>query len=167
MASAGNDYRLGGNEAPPAIISMFIGSDLKKILRYIENDLPYSDEVLNRMDIDLDILTHYVDKKNIKLFEKFNVYTKEELQSRCDILLEEYSKTLNIESLTMIDMAKKDIIPSVCAYSNFLTNTALNKRLLLEGCVKKSINNKIQQPSMIILNYYRRLFYYGKKKREI
>ena len=240
VASAGNDHRLGGNEAPPAIISMFIGSDLKKILKCIENDLPYSEDVLSRMDIDVDVLPsfmkdttdrnrtspfaftgnkfefrmlgstcniacpntilntivanslceyadilekntnidntifeiikdtmkkhsriifngnnyaeewvieaerrglsnfktavdvlpHYVDDKNIKLFEKFNVYTKEELQSRCDILLEEYSKTLNIEALTMIDMAKKDIIPSVCAYSKSLTDTALNKKSL-------------------------------------
>lgn len=240
VASAGNDHRLGGNEAPPAIISMFIGSDLKKILRCIENDLPYSEEALNRMDIDVDVLPsfmkdttdrnrtspfaftgnkfefrmlgstcniacpntilntivanslceytnilekstniydtifeiikdtmkkhsriifngnnyaeewvieaerrglsnfktavdvlpHYVDEQNIKLFEKFNIYTKEELQSRCDILLEQYSKTLNIEALTMIDMAKKDIIPSVCAYSKSLTDTALNKKLL-------------------------------------
>ena len=242
VASAGNDHRLGGNEAPPAIISMFIGSDLKKILRCIQNDLPYNEEILNKMDIDVDVLPsfmkdttdrnrtspfaftgnkfefrmlgstsniacpnailntivtnslseyadilekstndsiddtiidivkdtmnkhsriifngnnyaeewvieaerrglsnfktavdvipHYVDEKNIKLFEKFNVYTKEELQSRCDILLEEYSKTLNIEALTMIDMAKKYIIPSVCSYSKSLTDTALNKKLL-------------------------------------
>lgn len=242
VASAGNDHRLGGNEAPPAIISMFIGSDLKKILRCIQNDLPYNEEVLSKMDIDVDVLPsfmrdttdrnrtspfaftgnkfefrmlgstaniacpnailntivanslseyadvleqstydsvdnaiidivkdtmnkhsriifngnnyaeewvieaerrglsnfktavdaipHYVDEKNVKLFEKFNVYTKEELQSRCDILLEEYSKTLNIEALTMIDMARKYIIPSVCAYSKSLTDTALNKKLL-------------------------------------
>lgn len=242
VASAGNDHRLGGNEAPPAIISMFIGSDLKKILRCIQNDLPYNEEILNKMDIDVDVLPsfmrdttdrnrtspfaftgnkfefrmlgstsniacpnailntivtnslsdyadviekntydsiddaiidivkdtmdkhsqiifngnnyaeewvieaerrglsnfktavdaipHYVDEKNIKLFKKFNVYTKEELQSRCDILLEEYSKTLNIEALTMIDMARKYIIPSVCAYSKSLTDTALNKKLL-------------------------------------
>lgn len=242
VASAGNDHRLGGNEAPPAIISMFIGSDLKKILRCIENDLPYNEEVLNEMDIDVDVLPsfmrdttdrnrtspfaftgnkfefrmlgstsniacpntilntivanslseyadilekntnsimddtiidivkdtmnkhsriifngnnyaqewvieaerrglsnfktavdvipHYVDEKNVKLFEKFNVYTREELQSRCDILLEEYSKTLNIEAFTMIDMAKKYIIPSVCSYSKSLTDTALNKKLL-------------------------------------
>ncbi|WP_455538325.1 glutamine synthetase III family protein [Terrisporobacter sp.] len=240
VASAGNDHRLGGDEAPPAIISMFIGSELNKILKCIENDLPYNDDVLNKMDIDVDVLPsfmkdttdrnrtspfaftgnkfefrmlgstcniacpntilntivanslsdyadilqvstniddaineiikdtmknhsriifngnnyaeewiieaerrglsnfktavdvlpHYVDKKNINLFEKFNVYTKEELQSRCDILLEEYSKTLNIEALTMIDMAKKDIIPAVCNYIKALSDTALNKKSL-------------------------------------
>ena len=240
VASAGNDHRLGGNEAPPAIISMFIGSDLNKILRCIQNELPYSDEVLSRMDIDVDVLPsfmkdttdrnrtspfaftgnkfefrmlgsatniacpntilntilaeslsqyskilesadniddaiksivkdtmdkhsriifngnnyadewvieaerrglsnfktavdalpHYTDDKNIKLFEKHNVYTKEELQSRRDILLEEYSKTINIEALTMLDMVKKDIIPAVSEYTKLLTDTALNKKSL-------------------------------------
>ena len=242
VASAGNDHRLGGNEAPPAIISMFIGSDLKKVLKCIENDLPYDEDILSRMDIDVDVLPsfmkdttdrnrtspfaftgnkfefrmlgstcniacpntilntivanslcdyadiletnsnidetinqiikdtmkkhsriifngnnyaeewvieaerrglsnfktavdvlpHYVDEKNIKLFEKFNVYTKEELQSRCDILLEEYSKTLNIEALTMIDMAKKDIIPAVCSYIKTLTDKKLSS---LNSCL--------------------------------
>ena len=240
VASAGNDHRLGGNEAPPAIISMFIGSDLNKILRCIQKELPYSDEVLSRMDIDVDVLPsfmkdttdrnrtspfaftgnkfefrmlgsatniacpntilntilaeslsqyskilesadniddaiksivkdtmdkhsriifngnnyadewvieaerrglsnfktavdalpHYTDDKNIKLFEKHNVYTKEELQSRRDILLEEYSKTINIEALTMLDMVKKDIIPAVSEYTKLLTDTALNKKSL-------------------------------------
>lgn len=60
VASAGNDHRLGGNEAPPAIISMFIGSDLKKILKCIESDLPYSEDVLSRMDIDVDVLPSFM-----------------------------------------------------------------------------------------------------------
>ncbi|MEW9079776.1 hypothetical protein [Terrisporobacter glycolicus] len=60
VASAGNDHRLGGNEAPPAIISMFIGSDLKKILKCIENDLPYSEIFLNKMDIDVDVLPSFM-----------------------------------------------------------------------------------------------------------
>ena len=60
VASAGNDHRLGGNEAPPAIISMFIGSDLKKILRCIQNNLPYNEEVLSKMDIDVDVLPSFM-----------------------------------------------------------------------------------------------------------
>lgn len=111
---------------------------MKKHSRIIFNGNNYAEEWvieaerrgLSNFKIAVDVLPHYVDDKNIKLFEKFNVYTKEELQSRCDILLEEYSKTLNIEALTMIDMAKKDIIPSVCAYSKSLTDTALNKKSL-------------------------------------
>ena len=60
VASAGNDHRLGGNEAPPAIISMFIGSDLKKVLKCIENDLPYDEDILSRMDIDVDVLPSFM-----------------------------------------------------------------------------------------------------------
>lgn len=264
VSSAGNDHRLGGNEAPPAIISMFLGSHLKKILKCIENDLPYTDEVLSKMEFDVDVLPsfmkdttdrnrtspfaftgnkfefrmlgstaniacpntilntivadslnefakvletstgteatinelvkntmkehgriifngnnyaeewvieaerrgllnfktavdalpHYVDDKNIKLFERHNVYSEEELQSRCDILLEEYSKTLNIEALTMLEMAKKSIIPAVCSYSNSLTETALNKKSLcsdIDCSVELNIIKKISSLNACLL----------------
>ena len=264
VSSAGNDHRLGGNEAPPAIISMFLGSHLKKILKCIENDLPYTDEVLSKMEFDVDVLPsfmkdttdrnrtspfaftgnkfefrmlgstaniacpntilntivadslnefakvletstdieatinelvkntmkehsriifngnnyaeewvieaerrgllnfktavdalpHYVDDKNIKLFERHNVYSEEELQSRCDILLEEYSKTLNIEALTMLEMAKKSIIPAVCSYSKSLTETALNKKSLcsdIDCSVELSIIKKISSLNACLL----------------
>lgn len=264
VSSAGNDHRLGGNEAPPAIISMFLGSHLKKILKCIENDLPYTDEVLSKMEFDVDVLPsfmkdttdrnrtspfaftgnkfefrmlgstaniacpntilntivadslnefakvletstdieatinelvkntmkehgriifngnnyaeewvieaerrrllnfktavdalpHYVDDKNIKLFERHNVYSEEELQSRCDILLEEYSKTLNIEALTMLEMAKKSIIPAVCSYSKSLTETALNKKSLcsdIDCSVELNIIKKISSLNACLL----------------
>lgn len=264
VSSAGNDHRLGGNEAPPAIISMFLGSHLKKILKCIENDLPYTDEVLSKMEFDVDVLPsfmkdttdrnrtspfaftgnkfefrmlgstaniacpntilntivadslnefakvletstdteatinelvkntmkehgriifngnnyaeewvieaerrgllnfktavdalpHYVDDKNIKLFERHNVYSEEELQSRCDILLEEYSKTLNIDALTMLEMAKKSIIPAVCSYSKSLTETALNKKSLcsdIDCSVELNIIKKISSLNACLL----------------
>ncbi len=264
VSSAGNDHRLGGNEAPPAIISMFLGGELKKILRCIENDLPYTDEVLNKMEFDVDVLPsfmkdttdrnrtspfaftgnkfefrmlgsttniacpntilntivadslddfaksletstdiettinelvkntmkkhsriifngnnyaeewvveaerrgllnfktavdalpHYVDDKNVKLFERHNVYSKEELQSRCDILLEEYSKTLNIEALTMLEMAKKSIIPAVCAYTKSLTETALDKKALcseIDCSVELNLVKKISSLNTCLL----------------
>ena len=59
-------------------------------------------------------LPHYTDEKNIKLFEKHGVYTKLELESRKEILLEKYCQTINIEALTMLEMVKKDIIPAIC-----------------------------------------------------
>ena len=62
--------------------------------------------------------------KNIELFEKYGVYTETELHSRVEILLDEYCKTLNIEALTMIDMAKKDILPAVATYIKELAKTA-------------------------------------------
>ncbi len=61
--------------------------------------------------------------KTIALFEKFNVFTKAELESRAEILYENYSKALNIEARTMIDMAGKQIIPSVIKYTTFLANS--------------------------------------------
>lgn len=240
VADAGNDHRLGGNEAPPAILSMFIGTDLEKVLQCIEEDLPYNEETLNSLAIDVDVLPsfkkdttdrnrtspfaftgnkfefrmlgsttniacpntilntivaesldyvsdylegkddidkalkeilkkilkehkaivfngnnyapewvaeaesrgllnlkssadalpHYTDEKNIKLFEKHGVYTRLELESRKEILLEKYSQTINIEALTMLEMVKKDIIPAVCNYSKDLTESALAKKNL-------------------------------------
>jgi len=224
VADAGNDHRLGGNEAPPAILSMFIGTDLEKVLKCVEEDLPYNEETLKSLEIDVNVLPsfkkdttdrnrtspfaftgnkfefrmlgstaniacpntilntivaesldyisdyiegkddldkalnevlkkilkehkaiifngnnyapewveeaesrgllnlkssaealpHYTDEKNIKLFEKHGVYTKLELESRKEILLEKYCQTINIEALTMLEMVKKDIIPAIC-----------------------------------------------------
>ena len=54
-----------------------------------------------------DCVPHYADEKNVKLFEKFGIFSKAEIEARVEILLESYSKTINIEALTMIDMARK------------------------------------------------------------
>ena len=179
VADAGNDHRLGGNEAPPAILSMFIGTDLENIAcpntilnTIVAESLDYvSDYIEGKDDIDkalnevlkkilkehkaiifngnnyapewvveaesrgllnlkssAEALPHYTDEKNIKLFEKHGVYTKLELESRKEILLEKYSQTINIEALTMLEMIKKDIIPAVCNYSKDLTESALAKK---------------------------------------
>ena len=240
VADAGNDHRLGGNEAPPAILSMFIGTDLEKVLHCIEEELPYNEETLKSLEIDVDVLPsfkkdttdrnrtspfaftgnkfefrmlgstaniacpntilntivadsldyisdylegkedvdaalkeilkkilkehkaiifngnnyapewvaeaegrgllnlkssadalpHYTDEKNVKLFEKHGVYTRLELESRKEILLEKYAQTINIEAQTMLEMIKKDIIPAVCKYSKDLTESALAKKSL-------------------------------------
>lgn len=66
--------------------------------------------------------------KAIKLFEKFGIFTKVELESREEILYETYSKTINIEALTMIDMAKKQILPAVIRYTKSLADTVLAVR---------------------------------------
>jgi len=64
-------------------------------------------------------------EKSKKLFEKFSIFTSPELESRAEILYEQYAKTINIEALTMIDMASKQIIPAVFEYSNMLADTLL------------------------------------------
>ena len=233
VASAGNDHRLGANEAPPAIISMFLGDELTEILESIERESSYSgrkkalfevgvhylpafakdttdrnrtspfaftgnkfefrmpgssmsvsgpNTVLNTIvaeelcrfadvlecasDIpatmtaliknsigahkriifngnnyseewraeakrrglaDLastpDALAHFLDRKNVDLFTKHGIFTKEEMESRLEILSENYCKTINIEALTMSDMAHKQLIPAVGDYAAALGKT--------------------------------------------
>ncbi len=234
VASAGNDHRLGANEAPPAILSMYLGDDLSEVLRsimyneeYTKKDAPimetnadvlpnfvkdtsdrnrtspfaftgnkfefrmvgsaeniactntiintivadalsdFADELEKAEDVSTaaeelvrrtlkdhkriifngdnyseewveeakkrgllnyrtlpDALPHYTDEKNIKLFGKHGIYTEVELRSRTEIILENYSKIINIEALTALDMAKKDIVPAVAAYIRELAETA-------------------------------------------
>lgn len=226
VASAGNDHRLGAHEAPPAIISIYVGDELSEILDCIAHDKPYvakdkkfmevavdalpnfpkdtSDRnrtsplaftgnkfefrmlgsqlsiscpniMLNTMVAEAldefatilenatdfekevhdlikttileherilfngngyddtwvkeaekrglmnfpstpDALPHYVDEKNVALFEKYGVYTRTEMQSRLDIIISEYSKAIKIEAETMVNMSKKNIIPSMLSY---------------------------------------------------
>ena len=233
VASAGNDHRLGANEAPPAVISIFLGEELTEILNAIEKDekvdskqkdvmrvgvhiLPkfpkdtsdrnrtspfaftgnkfefrmlgsgasiadtntaintavtqvlneFYDILSNADDFNATLhnlirdtiknhkriffngngyeeawiaeaekrglsnlkstpeaLGHLLDEKNIKLYTENKVFSEKELRSRYEILLENYSKIINIEALTMIDMAKKLIIPAVSKYTSVLANT--------------------------------------------
>ena len=238
VASAGNDHRLGADEAPPAIISMFIGDDLERVLRSVSDGsdyhsagkqimesgvdaLPnftkdttdrnrtspfaftgnkfefrmpgssisvsgpnfmlntavaealcqfadrlegaddfnsaldellketvnkhgriifngnnYSDEWVKEAErrglLNLrstpDALPYFVHDKNIALFEKHGILSKEEAFSRYEISLENYSKVLNIEALTMLEMARQDIIPAVAKYVNVLSDGVVSKK---------------------------------------
>lgn len=239
-ASAGNDHRLGANEAPPAVVSMFLGSELTEILEAIEKDEAYvgkekelmrigvhvlpkfpkdttdrnrtspfaftgnkfefrmvgsaasisgpnivlntavAEELKQFADIlegasdfetalhDLiqktikehkriifngngyddawlaeaekrgllnlrttpDALPHYTDPKNLKLFKDHGVFSEDEVAARYEIKMELYTKTLNIEALTMVDMVRKDILPAASRYTKSLTDTALAKQSL-------------------------------------
>lgn len=243
VASAGNDHRLGANEAPPAIISMYLGDDLGALVDSIINDTEYvskgkvkmmtgvdvlpdfmkdnSDRnrtspfaftgnkfefralgsslniacpnyILNTMvaeelsqfydelkdadDLDSAVkalikktftehqaiifngnnyapewveeaerrglynykslpeaVAHFIDKKNIDLFVKNKICSEEEVKARYEIELENYAKQINIEALTMIDMAKKNILPAVSSYVRELTDTALAKKALSDA----------------------------------
>ena len=242
VASAANDHRLGANEAPPAIVSMFIGTDLAEILEAVETGKPYgakekeilrigvhtlpkfpkdttdrnrtspfaftgnkfefrmlgssasiscantvlntsvaeelkqfADELEGKEDFETalhelikrtikehkriifngdgydeswvkeaekrgllnlkttpDALKHLLEKKNIDLFTSHGVYTTTELEARHEVLLENYVKIVNIEALTMLDMAHKDILPAMSAYSKELADAALEKKKLSE-----------------------------------
>ena len=240
VASAGNDHRLGANEAPPAIISIFLGDELTAILHAIEtgtvyggtlrvnmeigvNVLPsftkdttdrnrtspfaftgnkfefrslgsqlniacpnimlntiiadeleqFADELEGKEDFNgalnalikrvikehkriifngdgyadawkaeaakrgltnlpttVDALPHYTDEKNVKLFTKHKIYTEVEMQSRQDIILETYAKTINIEALTASDMVKRDILPAVSSYVAELASGIATKKAI-------------------------------------
>ena len=126
--------------------------------RIIFNGNNYSDEwveeaekrgLLNLKSLP-DAVEHYLDQKNIDLFVKNEICSEQELRARYEIELESYSKQMNIEALTMIDMAKKKIIPSVTAYVRELTDTALAKRALsdiipitVEEELVTSLSNKL------------------------
>ena len=195
VASAGNDHRLGANEAPPAIVSIFLGDELTDILKSIENDTFFNNKHAVQMDIGAKVLPHFTKdttdrnrtspfaftgnkfefrmlgsaasvanpnivlntavaevlsefsaalkdvpeeemesavhallKKNIALFTKHGIFTKEELFSRYEIWLENYYKTINIESNTLAEIIQKQVIPSVFTYVEKLADTAAVKK---------------------------------------
>ncbi|HEX2947659.1 MAG TPA: glutamine synthetase III [Clostridia bacterium] len=238
VASAANDHRLGANEAPPAIVSIFLGDELTSILESIENGSVYDPKAKTEMKIGVDILPsfpkdstdrnrtspfaftgnkfefrmlgsafsiagpnivlnaivaeelsqfaeklesaedftktlnalikktitehkriifngnnyaeewvreaekrgllnlkttvdalpYFASEKNIKLFTGHKIFTEQEIHSRFDIQMESYCKTINIEALTMLDMVKKDIIPSISSYVKDLSETAIAKK---------------------------------------
>ena len=76
----------------------------------------------------VDALPRYLDQKNVELFANHKIYTEAEMEARYETILEEYAKTLNIEALTMIEMVRQDILPSVSAYIAKLSNAILSKR---------------------------------------
>lgn len=237
-ASAGNDHRLGANEAPPAIVSIYVGDELERILKAIETDTPYSDGEKEHLKVGVHILPkipkdstdrnrtspfaftgnkfefrmlgsslslsgpnivlntivaeslksyadrlegaenfeealnalikktikdhkriifngdgydqswveeaqrrgllnlkstpdamgYWLDEKNIQLFTSHKVFTKEEMESRYEIILDNYCKVINIEALTMLEMVKKDILPAASNFSHKLADTVLAKK---------------------------------------
>ena len=243
VASAGNDHRLGANEAPPAIVSMFLGDELEAVVKSIVEDKDYATPGKVPMHLGVDVLpefkkdttdrnrtspfaftgnrfefrmlgsavniacpnimintimaeelnqfcdeiekadnkdkaikelikktftdhqriifngdgysdewpveaekrglpnyrslpealAHFDDQKNIDLFVKNNVHDEVEIKARKVITLEEYAKTINIEALTMLEMAKQDILPAVSSYVKELTDTALAKKALSDA----------------------------------
>lgn len=76
----------------------------------------------------VDALSHYVDEKNVALFEKHKILSEEEIRSRMEILIDNYCNVVHIEALTSLDMARKEISPSIIAYENFLLKTVIRKK---------------------------------------
>ena len=93
-----------------------------------------------------DALPYYVSEKNLKLFSTHGVFTPNEARARYEIALENYCKVINIEALTMLDIASKDILPAVTAYSKELSSAAIAKKQLIADAdcgYEKSIVSKI------------------------
>ena len=244
VATAGNDHRLGANEAPPAVVSMFLGDELTAVLDAIENDAPYSGSEKTTMKLGVHVLPKFtrdttdrnrtspfaftgnkfefrmlgssnsiacanimlnaavaeslkiyadrlenvdnfeialhkmikktikdhkkiifngngyddawikeatekrgllnlrttpdampamLSEKNVKMLTSHRIFSPAELHSRYEILLENYSKTVNIEALTMVDMAKKEILPAVEKYTKSLADTLAAKKAAVAG----------------------------------
>ena len=248
VATPGNDHRLGANEAPPAIISIFVGEELEAVIDAIASDSPYAGPVKMKMDLGVDVLPKFskdttdrnrtspfaftgnkfefrmpgsaenlsdcntilntavakelkgyadelegaedftsaaialikrtirdhrrvifngngysaeweaeaakrglpnkkntpaalpalIAEKNIKLMEDFGVLTKVEMESRYEVEMEHYAKIINIEALTMLEMARKQLLPAVNAYMSEVANTAASKMAVSESISVRS-----------------------------
>ena len=248
VATPGNDHRLGANEAPPAIISIFVGEELEAVIDAIASDSPYAGPVKMKMDLGVDVLPKFskdttdrnrtspfaftgnkfefrmpgsaqnlsdcdtilntavakelkgyadelegaedftaaaialvkrtirdhrrvifngngytaeweaeaakrglpnkkntpaalpalIASKNIALMEEFGVLTKVEMESRYEVEMEHYAKIINIEALTMLEMARKQLLPAVNAYMSEVANTAASKLAVSESISVRS-----------------------------
>ena len=257
VATPGNDHRLGANEAPPAIISIFVGEELEAVIDAIASDSPYAGPVKMKMDLGVDVLPKfskdttdrnrtspfaftgnkfefrmpgsaenlsdcntilntavakelkgYADElegaedftsaaialvkrtirdhrrvifngngytaeweeeaakrglpnkkntpaalpaliapKNIQLMEEFGVLTKVEMESRYEVEMEHYSKIINIEALTMLEMARKQLLPAVNSYMSEVANTAASKLAVSEAISVRSETKTLQKLS--------------------
>ena len=259
VASAGNDHRLGAQEAPPAVVSMFLGDELTEILEAIENGTAYDAKEKVQMKVGVHVLPrfpkdttdrnrtspfaftgnkfefrmlgsnlsiacpnvmlntavaevldqfatvleqadnfqtalnellketikdhkriifngngyddawiaqaeklgllnlkttpeclpYFISEKNVELFTKHKVYTKAEIHSRYEIQMENYCKVINIEALTMVDMAKKDILPAVLRYVKELSQTIASKREVGSGIPCKAEESLVMRLSTL------------------
>uniref|UniRef100_UPI002585FF6F glutamine synthetase type III n=1 Tax=uncultured Sharpea sp. TaxID=1112738 RepID=UPI002585FF6F len=205
VASAGNDHRLGANEAPPAVVSIFVGDELAKVLDAIDHEASMEKTEKTEMSIGAAVLPNFVKdptdrnrtspfaftgnkfefrmpgsslsvadpniihkrilfngngytdawleeakkrglfnlkslpdalpqfkaEKNVDLFTKYHIFTESEIDSRYEIKLENYSKTIHIEALTMIDMVKRDFTPALFKYMKAVESELLDKKALL------------------------------------
>lgn len=97
----------------------------------------------------------FLAQKNVDVFSKYGVYTEAELQSRVEILLDEYCKTLNIEALTMIDMAKKEILPAAAKYIKDIAKTAE----LAKSCGAETVfeEETVKEISALVTEMYKHL----------
>ena len=109
----------------------------------------------------VDAVVHWIDTKNIELFERHKVLNRVELQCRLDIALENYCKTIHIEALTLIDMVSKNIIPAISRYINDLSVCVVNKKAAFG-----EIDCEVEQKIIAKLNTYLKEIYTLVRKLE-
>ena len=136
VAEAMRDFadRLEGAADPVEKTKEIIRETLRTHGRIIYNGNNYSAEWyaeadrrgLMRLENTPDALSHLTDEKNVELYVKHGVYSREELEASKEILLDNYNKTLHIEAVTLIDMVRRDVLPAVLDYVEQLSHTILN-----------------------------------------
>ncbi len=156
VADVLNEYadRLEASADPDAEIMEIIRDTIKENKRIIFNGNNYTDEWVKEAErrglpnfpTSADALPEFKSEKNIALFERQGVFTRAETVSRCDIMLEDYNKTLHIEALTMLEMANREILPACIAYSTeLLQSITMKKSLGLNVPNQESLAAKISQ----------------------
>ncbi len=131
---------LESSSDPDSVVDRIIGEVYKNHHRIIFNGNNYAEEWIQEAKVRglmnlrtmPEAMQHYSDEKNVALFEKNKIFNADEIRARCEIQLESYSKTINIEALTMLDMARKDIFPAVSRFIGDMSDSVLKKRQLCE-----------------------------------
>ena len=148
-----------------AAVSQLIKRTLTEHQRIIFNGNNYSaqwvEEAERRGLLNLkttaDVLPYYIAEKNIQLFARHKVFTKTEVYSRYEILLENYCKVVNIEALTMLDMAKRDILPAVIGYSRELSDSILSKKQVSEDIPVEAEQTLLKKISSLTASLYHKI----------
>lgn len=153
MAEVLNGYadELEGEEDFFKALSKLLSKEIKNHKRIIFNGNNYAKEWeeeaekrgLPNLRVSVEAFKKYATEKNINLFVKNGIYTKEEVHSRMEIHLVDYSRTINIEARTMLEMVHKDIIPAVIKYSNELLNAISLKESIAFLNLKREAETKI------------------------
>ncbi|MGM9522147.1 MAG: glutamine synthetase III [Oscillospiraceae bacterium] len=128
----------GAEDFDSAVVAL-IKKTVKKHRRIIFNGNGYGEEWLREAErrglanyqSSAEAIPHLLDKKNIEVMARHGIYTEKEMQSRCEVMLESYCKTVNIEALTMLEMAKQDILPAVIKYENELAEAVMAKKKVI------------------------------------
>ena len=154
--------RLEGAEDFNSAVNELVKETISLHMRIIFNGNGYSEEWKNEAErrgllnlvSTVDALPQMIEQKNIDVFVKHKVYSESEVRSRYEILLESYSKTVNIEALTAIDMVRKQYIPAVSSYISVLSDNVLAKKSVSSAVSCKAETEIIEHLSALLDEMY-------------